>query len=149
MAWLWVREHADARRVSQAALHSAVNRRLLENGPVAMGTIRRYWYSTRNGKESGAPIKLVDLDLLGVAIERSQAESNLTASHGRTLEILESINDAFYAVDAEWRFTYVNRKAEEWWGRDRNHLVGVNYWHEFPQAVGSAASACVPTMRPQ
>ncbi|HYI73111.1 MAG TPA: PAS domain S-box protein [Skermanella sp.] len=78
-------------------------------------------------------------NLLGVAIERNQAESNLTASHGRTLEILESINDAFYAVDGEWRFTYVNRKAEEWWGRDRNHLIGANYWEEFPQAVGSIA----------
>jgi hypothetical protein len=69
MAQLRVREHADARRVSQAALHSAVNRRLPENDPVAMGTIRRYWYSTRNGKESGEPIKLVDLDLLGVVAQ--------------------------------------------------------------------------------
>ena len=78
-------------------------------------------------------------NLLGVAIERSQAESSLTVSHERNLEILESIGDAFYAVDADWRFTYVNRKAEEWWGRDRDHLIGASYWEEFPQAVGSIA----------
>ena len=78
-------------------------------------------------------------NLLGVAIERSQVESDLTTSHRHTLEILESINDAFYAVDGEWRFTYVNRKAEQLWGRDRNHLVGAVYWEEFPQAVGSIA----------
>ena len=31
----------------------------------------------------------------------------------RTTEILESISDAFYAVDAQFQFTYVNRKADE------------------------------------
>lgn len=78
-------------------------------------------------------------NLLGVAIERQKAESGLNRSHERTLEILESISDAFYAVDGGWRFTYVNRKAEEWWGRRREDLVGRVYWEEFPQAVGSEA----------
>lgn len=53
-------------------------------------------------------------------------------------EVLESISDAFYAVDHEWRFTYVNRVAEAWWGRDRNALLGRHYWTEFPLAVGTA-----------
>jgi PAS domain S-box-containing protein len=78
-------------------------------------------------------------NLLGVAIERSKAEEGMRASHRRNLEILESINDAFYAVDDAWRFTYVNRKAEEWWGRARGDLIGKVYWDEFPQAVGSEA----------
>ena len=56
----------------------------------------------------------------------------------REIEILESISDAFYAVDRDWRFTYVNRKAEEWWGRARASLIGKAYWNEFPQAIGSA-----------
>lgn len=66
-------------------------------------------------------------------------EANLRAVTARNEEILESISDAFYAVDAEWRFTYVNRKAEEWWQRRREQLIGKVYWEEFPQAVGSAA----------
>ncbi|WP_407696990.1 PAS domain S-box protein [Skermanella mucosa] len=78
-------------------------------------------------------------NLLGVAIERQKAEDGLNRSHDRTLEILESISDAFYAVDGDWRFTYVNRKAEEWWGRRREDLIGKVYWEEFPQAVGSEA----------
>ncbi|WP_192499440.1 PAS domain S-box protein [Skermanella pratensis] len=78
-------------------------------------------------------------NLLGVAVERQKAEDRLNRSHDRTLEILESIGDAFYAVDGAWRFTYVNRKAEEWWGRRREDLIGKVYWEEFPQAVGSEA----------
>ena len=61
----------------------------------------------------------------------------LEAEAYRHSEILESISDAFYAVDRDWRFTYVNRKAEEWWGRRRQDLIGKHYWEEFAQAVGS------------
>jgi PAS domain S-box-containing protein len=51
--------------------------------------------------------------------------------------ILESISDAFFAVDDAWRFTYVNRKAEELWGRPREELLGKNIWEELPQLVDS------------
>lgn len=67
MAQLRVKECAEARGVSQTQLHAAVNRRL--DDPIAMGTIRRYWYSSRDGKEGGLPIKLVDLDLLAVVAQ--------------------------------------------------------------------------------
>ena len=30
--------------------------------------------------------------------------------------ILESMGDAFYALDAEWRFIYANRRALAFWG---------------------------------
>ena len=47
------------------------------------------------------------------------------ASFGqRSTEILEIISDAFYAVDQDWRFTYVNRLAEEWWGHLRESMIG-------------------------
>src|SRR5215216_1362199 len=59
------------------------------------------------------------------------------AARERATDILESISDAFFAVDEEWRFTYVNGKAEELWGRSREKLLGTNIWEEFPQAVDS------------
>ena len=61
------------------------------------------------------------------------------AARAQVTSILESIGDAFYAVDPEFRFTYVNRKAEELWGRPRESLLGRHYWTEFPQAVGSVS----------
>jgi PAS domain S-box-containing protein len=69
------------------------------------------------------------------AVERARAESALRESEERMRDILESINDAFYAVDRHWRFTYVNRKAEELWGKTRETLMGRFCWDEFPQAV--------------
>ena len=69
--------------------------------------------------------------------ERLLAESE--AARARVTATLESIGDAFYAVDRDFRFTYVNRRTEELWGRSRDSLLGRHYWTEFPQAVGSVA----------
>lgn len=51
--------------------------------------------------------------------------------------VLESITDAFFAVDSEWRFTYVNRKAEEIFGRSRDELLGQVLWEQFPRTLDS------------
>ncbi|WP_294255923.1 PAS domain-containing protein [uncultured Sphingomonas sp.] len=66
-------------------------------------------------------------------------QHRLQAERDRAAEVLESISDAFYAVDGDWRFTYVNSKAQEWWGRAATDLLGKHYWTAFPQAVGSKA----------
>jgi PAS domain S-box-containing protein len=50
------------------------------------------------------------------ADERERLLAQERVALERTTDILESISDAFYAVDKEWRFTYVNGKAEELWG---------------------------------
>src|SRR5204863_4575918 len=55
----------------------------------------------------------------------------------RAGEILESIGDAFYFLDEELRFTYVNRKAEQLWGKRREDLLGRKFMEVFPDAEGS------------
>ncbi|CBS88360.1 putative hybrid sensor histidine kinase (plasmid) [Azospirillum lipoferum 4B] len=70
---------------------------------------------------------------------RKRAEEEVRASHERTVMILESISDAFYAVDHDWRFTYINRKAERLWGRSRDTLLGRRIWEAFPNVLGSEA----------
>jgi PAS domain S-box-containing protein len=78
----------------------------------------------------GITISLTDVT------DRRRAENALLAALARSGEILESISDAFYAVDSEWRFTYVNKVAEAWWKRPREGLLGKVIWDEFPWAVG-------------
>ena len=63
--------------------------------------------------------------------ERIRAESALAASHAQMQEILESISDAFYAIDADNCFTYVNNRAEVLWNRPRAELVGQLIWDVF------------------
>lgn len=61
----------------------------------------------------------------------------LSAEQSKT--ILESISDAFYAVDSQFRFTYVNRHAEELWRRSRDELIGQSIWEAFPHAMQTAS----------
>ena len=71
------------------------------------------------------------------ADERRQAEEAVVAANRRTASILESVTDAFYALDDDWRFTYVNRQAERLLRRPREEMLGRNIWEEFPEAVGT------------
>jgi hypothetical protein len=55
----------------------------------------------------------------------------------RLTATLESLTHAFFAVDREWRFTYVNPRGEEVLQRDRRTLLGNTLWTEFPEALGT------------
>lgn len=65
------------------------------------------------------------------------AHAEVEAARRRATVILESITDAFFALDHEWRFTYVNAQAERLLLRPRDTLLGKSVWDEFPEAVGS------------
>jgi PAS domain S-box-containing protein len=66
-----------------------------------------------------------------------QMEDRLRDSETFGRNILESISDAFYALDHEWRFTYLNRQCEPIIRRRREDLIGKSIWKEFPEAVDS------------
>jgi PAS domain S-box-containing protein len=48
-----------------------------------------------------------------------------------TAEILESMSDAFVAVDREWRCTYVNRAAEQIVRLSREQMLGRSVGEEL------------------
>lgn len=51
--------------------------------------------------------------------------------------IFERITDAFIAVDKDFHYTYLNKKAGELIHRDPASLIGRLVWDVFPDAVGS------------
>jgi PAS domain S-box-containing protein len=64
-----------------------------------------------------------------------QAQRELTE---RLATTLESITDAFFTLDRDWCFTYVNARAEALMRSQRDQLLGRGIWERFPQALGSA-----------
>ena len=94
-------------------------------------------------EDSAAPIKDETGNVVGVvmvfqdATERRRHEAALRESEERHRTILESITDAFFALDRDWRFTYVNRQAEALLGRSRGDLLGKSLWEEYPGTVGN------------
>ncbi|MFW6079806.1 MAG: PAS domain S-box protein [Gemmatimonadota bacterium] len=59
------------------------------------------------------------------------------ASGEDAVRIVESITDDFFALDREFRFTYVNRNAERFFQRSRHDLIGRTFWDVFPTAIGT------------
>jgi PAS domain S-box-containing protein len=53
-------------------------------------------------------------------------------------EIFERLTDGFIALDNNFCFTYLNKKAGELIHRDPASVIGKNVWLEFPDVVGSA-----------
>ncbi len=103
----------------------------------------------------------VDVDLIAVALSdaqgrtsgylgihrditrRRRAEAELRRAKVRAEEILESIGDAFFAVDRDWRYTYLNQRALAQAGAalgrvvTAEELVGQSCWETFPEWVGT------------
>ncbi len=76
----------------------------------------------------------------GVMIDitaRKHAEEELEATNRRIASILEDITGGFFAVDQDWRFTYVNPTAARLVERSAADLVGKNLWEEVPELVGT------------
>ncbi len=70
--------------------------------------------------------------------ERRRSEAALREAHARTSAILESIADAFYSLDCDWRFVIVNPAAERApFGRPAGELLGRVIWDVFPGIVGT------------
>jgi len=73
--------------------------------------------------------------------ERRKTLEALQTKSAEVTTILESITDAFFALDHEWRFSYVNAEAERMLQGTREALVGRRIWEAFPAAVGSEFEA--------
>lgn len=79
--------------------------------------------------------------MIGIAFdvtERKQAEEAQRQADQRVREILNSIGDAFVHLDKEWRFTYVNARAERIWRAYSNEeLRGKVFWEIYPEIIGT------------
>jgi PAS domain S-box-containing protein len=53
-------------------------------------------------------------------------------------EIFERVTDGFIALDRNFCYTYMNKKAGKLARRDPDTIIGKNVWEEFPAAINSS-----------
>ncbi len=70
-------------------------------------------------------------------IKNKQVEAKLRSTDEQIVNFLEGMSDAFFALDTQWRFSYVNYKAAQYLQRSPEELFGKNFWEEFPGLVNS------------
>lgn len=115
-------------------------------------TVRRWMRAVENGEEYATEFRLRRHD--GEYRMHRASAKPIRDEHGRIerwfgacLDVeeqhrlsqrlertLESITDAFYAFDHDWRFIYVNAEGERQAGDRRESMLGRNVWEIYPAA---------------
>jgi len=75
--------------------------------------------------------------VIGDALLQAIAQSVEAKVEARLAVILEGIGDAFYTLDGEWRFTYINRAAQTSFGVPAQDMLGRVIWEVFPHSEGT------------
>jgi hypothetical protein len=88
-------------------------------------------------RQTTIELQQAERDRCQLLAQEQAARIESEAARNQVTNILESITDAFFALNHEWQFTYINRQAEVLLQRTRKDLLGHSIWDEFPEAVGS------------
>jgi len=99
----------------------------------------RYLYSQAQPEfdEKGTAVRLN-----GVAhdvTDLKMAEATALKAAEEKIVILESIRDAFFAVDKNWIVTYWNKEAERFTNTPKEQIIGKKLWNIFPDSIGTLA----------
>ena len=95
-------------------------------------TVASHWELNRD--EQGAPLSVLEVSNDITRLEQAEAAHRELNQH--IADILAGISEAFVALDKDWRYTYVNERAGQLFGRRPADLIGKNIWEEFPEGIG-------------
>ncbi|BFH71461.1 hypothetical protein J27TS7_31870 [Paenibacillus dendritiformis] len=97
------------------------------------------WYAARFNSfvSSTALLTVFFHELNQLYFRLMQSQAALKQSQERVETILDSITDAFFAVDRKWEYTYMNKEAEKYTGLDFEAVKGQSLWDVSPCLLDS------------
>jgi PAS domain S-box-containing protein len=69
--------------------------------------------------------------------DRRRAQHAAADASRRVTTILENVTDAFFALDHEFHYIYVNQRGEQLTGQTREELLGRRVWDVYPDLIGT------------
>lgn len=135
IAWFAPDSRARLRRLVEACLRDGTP--YDEELQLVTARGRRVWVRSIGEAVRGADGTISGLQGAFQDITDKRAAEQAAARAAQQLAAtLESITDAFYTLDREWRFTFLNREAERLFKRPRAELLGKVLWDEFGALKG-------------
>ncbi|MFC7056920.1 PAS domain-containing protein [Halovenus salina] len=93
----------------------------------------RKWLHTQVLSHGNGGLELYLLDVT----EFQNAGGRIEGTGARFEETLDRITDAFFALDTEERFVFLNSQAEFLLDVDAKDVTGIRFWDAFPAAVST------------
>ncbi|WP_342527540.1 EAL domain-containing protein [Chryseomicrobium sp. FSL W7-1435] len=78
---------------------------------------------------------LVEEGRVRAAIISHRNITNEEQQRREVFDVLESMTDAFYALDEDWRFVYLNQEASRLLRKSKQQVINEVVWEVFPEAV--------------
>ena len=76
-------------------------------------------------------------DLTGRQLREHRLRDERDELRARFEQVRSRVTDAVYALDEDWRFTYLNERAEEVMDVEAGAVLGESIWSVFPEATDS------------
>jgi PAS domain S-box-containing protein len=92
----------------------------------------------RDWTEDDEALMALVVERTWAAVERARAEAEVRLSKLRLDSVVDSVTNAFYALDADWRIIVFNTAAEQFLGCSRHEVLGKIIWDAFPAALGQS-----------
>jgi diguanylate cyclase (GGDEF)-like protein/PAS domain S-box-containing protein len=105
---------------------------LLLAGLVGSGLLALALRLAALARERAEAAESISAELRAQSEQRRRAESALSASQRQIVDVLETVSDAVLMLDRDWRFVYLNPRAEALLRRRRRRLLGRVLWDVFP-----------------
>lgn len=119
-------------QTGQPILNVEINGTTAENPPRKGYWLANY-YPVRNTRGETVGIGIIMADIT----QTKKAEASAKEANRKVANILESITDAFFALDHNWRFTYINQRCQEMIFENPQEILGRCIWEILPEAVGT------------
>lgn len=111
-----------------------------QNGKVVYADLSISTIKNDEGKKIGSVYVARDITKRKEAEQQlqqltSNLEEEVATKVAELNTVFDRITDAFIALDNNWNYTYVNKKAAELHGKPMEALLGKNIWEENPDVV--------------
>ncbi|WP_435153098.1 PAS domain-containing protein [Haladaptatus sp. DFWS20] len=88
-------------------------------------------------KSAGTHCYAVLANRIENAVSQYRAEKAAASYQRQMNTVYERVTDAFFALNDDWQFTFINGHGERLLDRSETELLGKNVWDVFPDAVNS------------
>jgi PAS domain S-box-containing protein len=118
-------------------LRAAITAPLIKDGRLS-AVLFVHQTQPRDWTDDEQALMILVVERTWAAVERARAEAEVRLGKLRLDSVVDSVSNAFYAVDADWRVIVFNRAAEGFLGCSRGEVLGKVIWDAFPAALAQS-----------